>query len=287
MGYWKVKFDYKKDIHPKYLLLVLSVICIGLFVLSAFTDTLRPVKRGTAKIIMPMQEGIDKIAGWVDEKLEKRRENDDLRAENEALKKELEDKEQALLRNQTELSELSDLRSLYKLDQLYPDYNKTAARVVMTDPSGWYNEFYIDKGLNDGVYEDCNVLYGNGLLGIVTESYDDYAKVRAIIDDHSHITAEIGEVGTVCTVEGSLRNMDDGYLMAVDINASAGVKAGDKVVTSRVSDRYHYGLMIGYVESVTPDSNNLTATARISPAASFRDVTEVLVIIDRKQEVTY
>ncbi len=282
-----MKFDYKKDIHPKYLLLVLSVICIGLFVLSAFTDILRPVKRYTAKVILPMQEGIDKIAGWVDDKLEERKENDKLMAENELLKKQLEDKEEALLRNQTELSELSGLRSLYQLDQLYPDYEKTAARVIMTDPSGWYNEFYIDKGLNDGVYADCNVMAGNGLLGIVTEAYDDYSKVRAIIDDHSFITAEIGEAGTVCTVEGSLRNIDDGYLIAVDINVAAGVQAGDKVVTSRVSDRYHYGLTIGYIESITPDSNNLTATAKISPSAEFRDITEVLVILDRKQEVTY
>ena len=45
--------------------------------------------------------------------------------------------------------------------------------------------YHINKGMNDGVYVDCNVLSDKGLLGIVTESYDNYAKVRSIIDDNS------------------------------------------------------------------------------------------------------
>ena len=149
------------------------------------------------------------------------------------------------------------------------------------------NEFYINKGLNDDVYEGCNVICDEGLLGIVVESYDDYAKVRAIIDDRANVTAEIGSAGYLCNVEGSLQNMDNGYLLATDIDKNAIVTEGDKVITSSVSDRYLYGITIGYVTSVEQDPNNLTQTARITLTVNFSDIKDVLVILDRKQEVNY
>jgi rod shape-determining protein MreC len=163
----------------------------------------------------------------------------------------------------------------------------TAARIFSTNSSSWFNEFYIDKGLNDGIYEECNVLCGNGLMGIVTESYDNYAKVRAIIDDRSNIAAEITPAGAFCNVEGSLKTIDEGYLLVTDIDKDADIAVGDKVITSNISDRYFYGITIGYISEITMDSNNLTKSAKLVPAVDFSDVKDVLVITDRKQEVKY
>ena len=148
-------------------------------------------------------------------------------------------------------------------------------------------DFYIDKGLNDGIYEGCNVLCDDGLLGIVIESYGDYARVRAIIDDRANVTGEIGTSGYICNVEGSLTTMNSGYLLASDIDKNAIISEGDKVITSSVSDRYLYGITIGYVTSVEQDSNNLTQTAKITPTVNFTDIKDVMVIVDRKQEVNY
>ena len=47
------------------------------------------------------------------------------------------------------------------------------------------------------------------------------------------------------------------------------------------------GETIGYVTSVEQDSNNLTQTAKISPTVNFSEIKDVLVILDRKQEVNY
>ena len=46
-------------------------------------------------------------------------------------------------------------------------------------------------------------------------------------------------------------------------------------------------LTIGYVSSVSYDTNNLTQTAEVIPTVNFNDIKDVLVIIDRKQEVNY
>ena len=283
-----MKLERKKDVSPKYLLIVLSVICIALTVISAFfPDAVKPIKEFTGKFMTPLQEGANDVGSWFDDKVQVFGDVKELKKENEALKKELTQYQNDLGKQEAELAELQTLRDLYDLDEMYPDYKKTAARIFSVNSSGWFNEFYINKGLNDDVYEGCNVICDEGLLGIVVESYDDYAKVRAIIDDRANVTAEIGSAGYLCNVEGSLQNMDNGYLLATDIDKNVIVTEGDKVITSSVSDRYLYGITIGYVTSVEQDPNNLTQTARITLTVNFSDIKDVLVILDRKQEVNY
>ena len=270
------------------ILIVLSIICIALTIVSAFfPDVLKPVKEYTGELITPMQQGVNDIGKWVEKKIEVFGDVEELRAENTKLKGQVTNLQNEVGKQEAELAELQTLRDLYDLDELYPDYEKTAARVFSVNTSGWFNEFYIDKGLNDGIYEGCNVLCDEGLLGIVVESYDDYARVRAIIDDRANVTGEIGGAGYLCTVEGSLQTMENGYLLATDIDKNAVISEGDKVITSNVSDRYLYGLTIGYVTSIEQDSNNLTQTAKITPTVNFTDIKDVLVILDRKQEVNY
>ncbi|SEF43660.1 rod shape-determining protein MreC [Eubacterium ruminantium] len=278
----------KKDISPRYLFLALTVICIVFLVLSIFfKEETKKIRSLFAGIIVPVQEGADRAGSALADGFKYFGSVKKINDENEELRKELKNYQNSAAKYQAELAELDELRKLYELDKKFPEYKKTAARVFSTDSSSWFSELYIDKGMNDGVYEGCNVLCDNGLLGIVIESYDNYARVRAIIDDRSNITAEVGRDNALCNVEGSLLNMEDGFLYVKDINKDAKVDVGDRVITSNVSDRYFYGITIGYVTEITNDTNNITKTAKISTAVDFSDVKDVLVIIDRKQVVDY
>ena len=55
------------------------------------------------------------------------------------------------------------------------------------------------------------------------------------------------------------------------------------VVTSYISDKYQQGILIGYISSLSTDSNNLTKSGTITPAVDFEHIEEVLVILDKKQ----
>ena len=74
--------------------------------------------------------------------------------------------------------ELEDLRALYELDRSYSDYSKVAANVIGKDSGNWFHSFIIDKGSQDGIEVDMNVLSGSGLVGIVTKVGADWAQVR-------------------------------------------------------------------------------------------------------------
>lgn len=282
-----MKFDKRKDISPKYLLLACTIICIGLLFASYFAmDKVAAIKNATIKVITPIQNGINQIGLWTDSKLENLKQIEALTAENELLKQEIAQYKEDITALQNRQNELLELQSLYSLDEQYPDYKKTAANVFSKDASSWFSTFYIDKGEDDGLFAGANVMCDGGLAGIITECNSDYSKVRAIIDDSSNVSARIMPSNALCTVEGNLAQYENGYLLAVDIDKDANVSVGDKVVTSTISDRFHSGLIIGYVSDISYDTNNLTMTAYITPAVNFDNISNVLIITDKKISVT-
>ena len=182
--------------------------------------------------------------------------------------------------------ELERLRELYKLDQNYSDYEKIGAHVIANNGSNWFNDFTIDKGSNDGVQVNSNVLAGSGLAGIVTEVGPDYARVRSIIDDSSNISAMMLSTSDTCVVRGDLELMADGRIRFEKLaNNENEIEVGEQVVTSHVSNRFLQGLFIGYVSEIEVDANNLTRSGYITPAVDFSNLQEVLVITTTKQDL--
>ena len=279
-----MRYDRRKDISPKYLLLAFSIICVIFLIISYFAgDQLKLVKDITGNIVTPVQQGINKIGIWTDTKVENFKEIQALNEENAALKEEIAMYKTEITNYQNKLAELDELRELYALDESFPEFEKTGARVFAKDSSSFFSVFYIDKGSDDGIKEGMNVLCGEGIAGLVVECHHDYSKVRGIIDDNSSISAKVMPANALCTVEGNLSFYQEGYIIVKNIDKDAKVSIGDKVVTSPISDRYHQGIIIGYVAEISYDTNNLTMTAKLTPATDFTNVTEVLIILDEKE----
>ena len=203
--------------------------------------------------------------------------------ENADLKRQIAEltKDNTLL--QQDKYELTKLRELYDLDAEYEEYDKIGARIIARDSGNWYSDFIIDKGTNDGVSVDCNVIAGSGLVGRVSEVGPNYAKVVSIISDNTNTSGMILSTGDILIVTGSLKLMEIGvieYSQLADPDENVGV--GDKVVTSNISDKYLQGILIGYIDTVNTDSNNLTKSGTLIPAVDFKHLEDVLVITDLK-----
>ena len=84
----------------------------------------------------------------------------------------------------------------------------------------------------------------------------------------------------------NLETMSEGkieYSQLVD--SKNRVTVGDKVVTSNISEQYLPGLLIGYISSISTDSNNLTKSGYFTPVVDFEHLNEVLVIKELKQQI--
>lgn len=130
-----MRFDRRKDIHPKYLLLTFTIIGIVLIVLSyAAAPKVAGIRRFTSKLITPIQKGINEIGLWTDSKMKNLNEIKTLTDENEALQAELASCKQEITNYQNKMLELQELRDLYNLDESYPDYEMTAAMYLQKIP---------------------------------------------------------------------------------------------------------------------------------------------------------
>jgi len=174
---------------------------------------------------------------------------------------------------------------LYELDSQYADYEKTGARIIGRDSGNWFHSFLIDKGSDDGLEVNMNVIAGNGLVGIVTYTGPNWSRVTSIINDNSNVSGMILATSDNLIVSGNLELMKSGVISFSQLVDSASqVAPGDKIVTSQISDRYLPGILIGYISEIQTDSNNLTKSGKVTPAVDFEHLEEVLVIKKLKQQ---
>ena len=263
----------------KYWLLILAIICIVLMGLSGFAESGKgPLSWAAGYTIVPMQKGINRVGMWIGDVSENFATLQEIKKENKELKSRLEEMTTENNRLQQNSATLERYKELYKMDQNTADYPKVAANVIASENSNWFSKFTIDKGSNDGIREDMNVLSGTGLVGIVTEVGPNWATVSSIIDDKN--------VSDKCIVSGDLQTVQDGLLKFEQLaNNENEVAVGEQVVTSNISSKYLQGLLVGYISEVNVDSNNLTRSGYIIPATDFKELQEVLVITTTKQDL--
>ncbi len=284
----RIKLKRKRYVMPeKYVLAILTVLCIGLMIVSFATDAVSLVLSSVAGYtIIPFQNGLTEIGTGFNQRMNDLKEVRTVLSENEALKAQVAQLEQKNNELTADRYELSRLRELFELNMEYADYDKIGARVTGKDPGNWYSVFVVDKGTSDGVKVDMNVISGSGLVGIVTKVGPNWAQVRSIIDDTSNVSGMVLSTADNLMVMGNLQSMNKGDIDFSQLSdGDNNVVVGDKVVTSDISDRYLPGITIGYISDIKTDPNNLTKSGKITPMVDFEHLDVVLIITSTKEAV--
>lgn len=269
----------------KYILIVLTAICLIFISTSFFTDRLvAPLRSAISMVVVPLQKGMNNLGLWTYDKYTTLQEISVVLDENKELKSKVDDltEENNQLRQDT--YELSRLRELYQLDEKYTGYTKVGARIIEVTADNWSKAFKVDKGSDDGIKKDMNVIAGGGLVGIVTEVGKNYSIIKTIIEDNNSVSGMLIDTNETCIVEGDIEQSDSGFVKLTHFKSDITVRDGDKVVTSNISDKYLQGILIGYAKDVTPDSNNLTQSGYLVPAVDFNNLQEVLIITEMKKQ---
>lgn len=269
----------------KYILIVLTAVCLIFISTSFFTDRLvAPLRSAISMVVVPLQKGMNNLGLWTYDKYTTLQEISVVLDENKELKSKVDDltEENNQLRQDT--YELSRLRELYQLDEKYTGYTKVGARIIEVTADNWSKAFKVDKGSDDGIKKDMNVIAGGGLVGIVTEVGKNYSIIKTIIEDNNSVSGMLIDTNETCIVEGDIEQSDSGFVKLTHFKSDITVRDGDKIVTSNISDKYLQGILIGYAKDVTPDSNNLTQSGYLVPAVDFNNLQEVLIITEMKKQ---
>ncbi len=204
-----------------------------------------------------------------------------LKETNEALVKENEQLRNRLVTN----FETADSSSSLYTDSIAIDTIGThrkwlarQAKVVGNSIFSQDNFIQVHRGKNQGLKKDMGVVDPqNGVVGIITDVSDNFAVVMSLLNKDSKISArlkDVAESGGTVTWDGKEPNR----LTLSDIKQSVKVKVGDTVITSRFSDAFQYGLLIGTVMDVTPDKGSNNLIIHLKSTANFYNLQYVYAL---------
>ena len=276
----------KFTIPSKYLLFALTLVCILMIVLSLFTNVFENVLNTAAgNAIIPFQRGITYVGNFLNEKAEDLKEIEALQEENKRLKEQVDELTLEINRLQQDKYELAHLQELFDLDAQYESYQKIGARIVGSESVNWYYSVLIDKGSNDGLAVNMNVIADGGLVGIITDVGPNWSRVTSIISDEINVMGRVLSTEDNLIISGDLASIKTNGTIAFSqlLDTDDQVHIGDKVVTSSISDKYLPGLVIGYIHEMVADANNMTKSGTLLPVVDFSHLNEVLVILDLKE----
>ena len=238
-------------------------------------SVLMPFEVAAERVARPFRDGYAYVSDLFDAK-----------AENDELRRQLEDARKQLVTEQTAARENERLRELlgYIGGSSFPgDYDSIVARVVARPPTPYQQEILIAAGTSAGVEPNAPVVTDDGLVGRVTEVTSNSARVTLITDQRSAVSAVVLESGAA----GILRHGATASSLILDrVGKDELVTEGDLITTAgwqtlRFESLYPRGIPIGTVKSVGQQDVDLYKRIQIAPLVDFDSLAEVIVLKEK------
>lgn len=144
------------------------------------------------------------------------------------------------------------------------------------------NYLLLNKGENDGIFENMGVISSQGIVGIVEETTANYARVISILNSNISINAKLkksNHFGSL-TWNGEKPN----FVKLVDVPRSAEINIGDSVVSGGNSLIFPENLPIGKVSSFQLNENQGYYDIDIQLFNDMTSLKNLYVIQFNKQE---
>lgn len=262
-----------------FILIVITIAILVTIGLSALPNSkINYVSDVFSTILSPFQRFFDFSGNKINNFFAHFEDIDRLRAENEALKKKLDEDENKI----DSLQELEDknkeLKQLLEIKEQYSNNKSVVANIIAKDMGNWFNIFTIDRGTKDNISNDYPVITSRGLVGRVMEADVLSSKVISIIDEDSSVSVRLSKTNDLMVVKGDVKLKDEGLCIMEYIPPDVDLSSGDKLETSGMGGIYPKGITVGKVKEVRQKTNGLDRYAIIEPSVDFKRLEEVLVL---------
>ena len=263
------------------LLTTVTVIAVVLCILSAASSGTGFVHNALGVIASPFRAAGGAISGWVSDIGDHFDSLEELRQENEALRKENAELQRQLRQAEEDSKENERLRTAMGLRQQRQDFVFESANVVGESSSNWSSTLTLSKGTNfDIAVGDCVVNEEGFLVGVVTDAGLNWSTVTTILDTGSQLGAIVFRTGEITVAQGDLALMNQGLLRLSYLEDESGLMNGDLIVTSGLGGYYPSDLVIGSVQEIRTDDTGLTKYAILAPQVDLDTLQQVFVITD-------
>lgn len=143
------------------------------------------------------------------------------------------------------------------------------------------NYITLDKGKQDGIWEDMGVLSLHGVVGVVVASSQHFSKVLPLVNNSFSLSCTLSKGGNV----GSLMWDGDDPSLSVLTNLPKHVvyHKGDSVFTSGYSAIFPSGIFVGTVENETKSLDDNFLSLKVRLATDFNTLKYVYVIHNKSK----
>jgi rod shape-determining protein MreC len=161
-----------------------------------------------------------------------------------------------------------------------PDYVFAAATVIGRDSADVFSSFTLNAGSADGVTVNCPVIYGEYLIGVVKEVDVSSCVVYTIFNPKVNISAYEIRSGEIGYVNSTTNLALGGECRLSGLDANTVITSGGIVCTSGIGGIYPRGLIIGTVQKVEADENDVSSNAIVKPDIDMTQLRDVFIITD-------
>jgi len=195
-----------------------------------------------------------------------KKDNDDLRRENDALKL-------RLAQLEGKAAEADRLAALLHFRQSQADVLMVAARVIGGSAGPASQTIVLDRGEHDGIRKDMGVITPDGVVGKVIETYPNTAQVLLLTDKESGVDAILAD----SRIQSPVGGVGEPLITMKYVPNDDDVSVGARVVTSGMDRIFPRDLPVGTITQIKP--GNPFKQIRIKPSANLERLEEVLVLL--------
>ncbi len=158
--------------------------------------------------------------------------------------------------------------------------NLLSAEIIGRNASPEKSFLIINRGLADSVKKGMTVITDSGLLGIVSECTNNYAKIRTLESGKSNIAVIFEKSGVNGILSWNGRN-----LLVNNIPSNYDIEVGDRVVTSPISLRFTENIPVGIVTKKVKTVSGLLTNLIVRPYVDFWRVKFAFVVLNSSEKL--
>ena len=217
--------------------------------------------------------GIYEGASGISDYFNLRSQNDILLEENNQLRSQLLNQNEAIATNSSFIDTMS----------YQGQYRVQSAKVINNNYSASKNYITLNKGEKDSIKEDLAVITSKGIVGIIDNTSNGYSRVLSILNRKSSINAQLKSTNHIGSLEWDARSSE--MVQLSDISKFAPVKEGDTIVTGGQSSIFPQGILIGTIDSFVLDISGDTYTVQVKLFNDMTNLGHVYIIenLDREE----
>jgi rod shape-determining protein MreC len=260
---------------------VLAVVLITVISVQRLNGRAGLLANATGALRMPLQQAATSLSEWLEGIYGYIYKYDQLVEENESLRRQLSEAQEAA-RAAAEVSEENDrLRELLGYLEKHRDFETESARVVAWNASNWASAFTISKGQESGIeVGDCVISSAGALVGQISELGTGWATVRTVTDTNMNVGVLVGEVSGAAMLVGDFALMQEGCAKLAYLSEGTSLLQGDRVITSGKGGRFPQGVLVGTVSELRTEGGGQTTYGVVEPACDLSGLSQVFIITD-------